>query len=272
MHWFLTMPNETDHPLHETQIRFDQVIGLLNGSIPSRLNQMSRIYKMMLRYSVSKANQFLLRFPQVYWAPDNAGRFEFYYHTISTDRAIDKKEDIVASWKIKEKRRVLLHTRPSAKKSFKNLQTGSEFTLYYDENAFFQKDVLQDKVLNKGTKYNTIQSSDTARLHKNSVMRQKLDMNYSWQQDAHAFQVNWMDDEFTRWLSPSIHLEKISNTLYELKQENQVVGHVMIMAYKIYVSYSAVRNKKLQMYIRDLEQLMVQASMKNIEITFINSM
>lgn len=87
MHWFISFPNEPDHFLHEQIIDFNTLIRIIKGEVHSQLAQMSRIHRMMLRYSERKAQQFLLRFPKIYWAPEEEIQTLFYAINIKNTKS-----------------------------------------------------------------------------------------------------------------------------------------------------------------------------------------
>ena len=235
MQWFISFPNEPNHPLHEKMIDFATVIDIVRGDSPTQLKQMSKIFHMMMRYSENKAISFLSRFPKIFWAPEIQPHNLIYYTIREIEMFAGIKKNAVAWWKQNDGKVVFFI--PEKYRCGNLVKTGQEFNLFYDENAHFQK--------GKWRELNTLPISDelTANNIKNektyefnTILRTNLNLSYSWHHDALYNQVKWLKNSFPKYLNDDVSMYRHSNTFYELKKNHLEIGILTIVEYRIYIT------------------------------------
>src|SRR5690625_1787192 len=223
MHWFILFPNEPNHFLHEQIIDFHSLIRIIKGEIHSQLAQMSRIHRMMLRYSERKAQQFLLRFPKIYWAPEEEVQTLFYAVRSESKKDFLASSVVVARWKVNSRKQLVIIREKELGNNdsdFRLLNTGSEFYLYSDPKAFYT--YVENRPSTGGDDNNVNRGESDAveeEYSKNVWLRQKLDMKYSWKHDALDHHVQWVKRELSTYCRSGIYLHSISNTSYEIMED-----------------------------------------------------
>lgn len=272
MHWFISFPNEPDHFLHEQIIDFNSLIRIVKGEVHSQLDQMSRIHRMMLRYSERKAQQFLLRFPKIYWAPEEEIQTLFY---MISEKSCSTSS-VVARWKINpHKELIILRERRIGNddNDLRILNTGVEFHLYFDPNAVFT--YLEDLPYQERNSIyvnKEISDADEKDYLKNVRLRQKLRMKYSWKHEARDGQVRWVKKELPRYCRSGINLNSISNTSFEIMEDQKLIGMINIMEYKVYVTFWDQKVRMYNVFGMNEKELVEFASRENIELIYTNSL
>lgn len=273
MFWYITFPNEPNHPLNEKMIDFKTIINLATGKVSSQISQMSRIHKMMKRYSVIRANQFLSRFPNVYWAPDKKyDDHTLYYHYISVKSAKHGNNEYVAWWKTEDLRRICFIVNPGPKhKSFQVVNVGSEFKIYSDSEARFDEDILSSGITRKKLdSQRSISLTENGNSNTNKHLREILEVDYSWRQDALPKHVKWIKTTLINYLNPDTKIVSIRNTYFEIRDQERIIGLIMIMDYCIYLTQLTENISSGMIFNSNRAQIIAAGLSDGIRIIFTN--
>ena len=275
MYWFIRFHNEPEHPYHHTMIDFGTLIQIIRGDIQSQMPQMSKIHKMMVRYSVKKATRFLSRFPQVYWAPEaNIQTPMLYYFTTVTPHKYINEEHILSWWNLNSQSSVVfMSSATDHDNQVKVLNTGEEFYLYHDPGAgfnelqwIFLKEELPKHGMSENNKVNKEKHS------RNSQLRQQLGMRYNWRQEAHPYQVPWIRQFLSSCCNEDYFIHFIYHTQYDIRKENREIGMIAIMEYRVYLTLWTDEDAIPQIFGMTIEELITTAQKENIEFYYTNSL
>lgn len=275
MYWFIQFPNEPNHPLHQTMIDFTTLIGIIRGDIKSQLSQMSKIHRMMIRYSVKKANRFMNRFPQVYWAPETDGQLPVLYYT-KTNKYKDyiKENHNLLWWASTSVDGVVFRMSDSDQdKTFKVLVTGTEFLLYHDPKAGFdgrlwlrgKKEVRKTRLLSQG-------EENKRKYLKSNQLRVELGMGYHWRQEAYPYQVRWVKSFLNAACGRNFFIVPISNTQFEIRLNLKTIGMIAIMEFSLYLTLWSDEYTLSQIFGMSSEELKSEARKEKIEFYYTNSL
>ncbi len=275
MYWFITFPNEPNNTLNDELIDFKAIWSIVRGKTSSQLPQMARIYKMMLRYSRRKASRFLRRFPTVYWAPEEGYRLDpLYFDILPCELGNRRVRHSIAWWKIDDLHRVSFFPKTTGDhKNCKRLQPGCEFTLFYDSEAGCNTGIWTNNSDDRATTdFQKINISDKNKSRTNSLLRENLNMGYTWKHEAHPHQVDWVKKIFPEFLQKDVRIWILSNTHYEIRQNEKKLGLVVIMEYKVYLTLWPEVGVEQHIFTRAVSELITMAALKNIQLIYTNSL
>ena len=274
MYWFITFPNEPHHPLHEEMIDFETVINLTSGNIPSQIPQMSRIHKMLKRYSSKRAKQFLARFPSVYWAPDDTDKPPLYFCRCPVNNFSRWKDQIVAWWKTDDLNRCCFSIAMISEiEDFCFLNIGREFRLYFDPDGGFHQNHWPLISLGENTDSNTKNSKvEEGLIEKNRLLRKNLDTKYSWKHDSHPDIINWVKVKMPGFLKSELEIVAISNTYLEIQKRGTVIGIIMIIEYIIFFTQLEETGENERIFVSSPEKIIAAAVQNDIKFIYTNKL
>lgn len=256
MKWVLEIPNQKNHPLHKATISNRQIVELSLGDLYRDLEQMSRIYKLMLRYSAVKAKQFLKRFPKVYYLAQGSIPI-LYYREMESDKVCEQFNPVI-QWKIDHRKRVYIFNTKVEDSQL--LVSGLEFPIFIDKEARFQ-----------GIKTKYKSSSQVEEKESKKELKKKLGIKYNWKDEGSKQHIEWIKSTLPQLLNEESSMVAISQCAYEIHYSEHCVGIVYLMDGVIYISWltSPFLGKILKTI--DHQRIIERAKEEDIALTITNT-
>lgn len=273
MSWIIHFPNQPNHFLQDQTIDFETVVRLARGEINSQLEQMSRIYNQMLRYSSRRANQFKMKFPTISWSDKNVGN-RFYYSASNKIHSLDDYTSIISRWRLDTKTYLFVWSEDVEEiPSLYPLGSGTDFNLFYDPDAcFLESRYLSDHPSGYSDEMRVLQDYRDKEVIKTDLLRSSLKMKYNWRHDAWKHQLEWMCHDLFQLLESNIEIHQISAINYEITKENQLIGLVYMMEYKMYFTLLNYEEGVRGVFGMSAQELIEIGKLNDIEIVYTNSL
>lgn len=272
MSWLIRFPNEPQHFLQNEIIDYDTVVRLVRGELHSQLEQMSRIYNKMFRYSRIRANQFRGRFPQISWinTKEESG---IYYSTGNKKYSPDKYASIISRWRLDMKNYLVIWNEDIGEvRSLSPLSSGVEFYLYYDPEAIFVRSRYTSDYSLKDSEKTELLDFRDKETQQTRILRNKLKVGYHWTQDAQQNQVEWMQNKMPQLCQQGIELRKQSVISYEIVSDEKIIGLIYMMGYKMYLTLWDDEKSIRKIFGVSAKEFAKMGKANNIEIVYVNSL